>query len=246
MIAWRAHAMVKGCRRFKQGGRKDGRGGFAREVVRNYSGARRTAARLDCGRVGHDNRRCRLRRLPGGDARAPAGEHAVHYLTYRVEVTSPAFDDGETIPVKYTCDGEDVSPTLSWRLVGGSPAAVDVDAALAEVATFALIVEDPDAPSGVWTHWIVYDIPAEATGQHERVSRNARLGNGGTQGSTDFGGLGYDGPCPPSGAPHRYFFKMFAVARNLELGAGVTRAELMEAMEGSILYEGQLIGLYGR
>ncbi len=166
--------------------------------------------------------------------------------TYRVEVTSPAFDDGETIPVKYTCDGEDVSPTLSWRLVGGSPAAVDVDAALAEVATFALIVEDPDAPSGVWTHWIVYDIPAEATGQHERVSRNARLGNGGTQGSTDFGGLGYDGPCPPSGAPHRYFFKMFAVARNLELGAGVTRAELMEAMEGSILYEGQLIGLYGR
>ena len=185
----------------------------------------------------------------GGDSQSEAPvpqEPTTSSAAYRVEVTSPAFDDGGTIPVKYTCDGEDVSPALSWRLVGGGPTAVDVEAALAEVKSFALIVEDPDAPRRVWAHWLVYDIPSEATGQHEGVSRNAKLGNGGTQGRTDFGRVGYGGPCPPSGAPHRYFFKVFALAKNVELEAGATRAELIEAMEGSVLYEGRLMGLYGR
>ena len=185
----------------------------------------------------------------GGDSQSEAPvpqEPTALSADYRLELTSPAFDEGGTIPAKHTCDGEDVSPALSWRLVGRSPTAADVETALAEVKSFALIVTDPDAPGGIWTHWLVYDIPPEATGQHERVSRNAKLGNGGTQGTTDFGRLGYGGPCPPRGAPHRYFFKLFALAKNVELDAGATRAELNDAMRGSMLYEGFLQGIYGR
>ncbi len=165
---------------------------------------------------------------------------------YRIEVTSPAFAAGETIPAKYTCDGEDVSPAISWRLVRQDPSAVGPRSAPAEVKSFALIADDPDAPGGTWTHWVVYGIPPGVGELREGVPSGANLSGGGRQGVNDFRRLGYGGPCPPRGAPHRYIFKVFALAGDIELDAGATKKELLAAMDGLVLYQGQLMGRYGR
>ena len=165
---------------------------------------------------------------------------------YRIEVTSPAFAAGETIPVKHTCDGDDVSPAISWRLVRQDPAAAGAQAAPAEVKSFALIVEDRDAPGGTWTHWVVYGIPPGVAELHEGVPGGENVTGGGRQGTNDFRRLGYGGPCPPGGAPHRYIFKVFALAGDIELDAGATRGELLAAMDGLVLYQGQLMGRFGR
>lgn len=181
----------------------------------------------------------------GGDPPAPlvAGSATP---AYRVEVTSPAFAEGETIPVKHTCDGDDVSPAISWRLVRQDPPAAGAQSAPAEVKSFALIVEDPDAPGGTWTHWVVYGIPPGVAELHEDVPSGENLSGGGRQGANDFRRLGYGGPCPPGGAPHRYIFKVFALAGDIELDAGATREDLLAAMGGLVLYQGQLMGRYGR
>ncbi len=165
---------------------------------------------------------------------------------YRIEVTSPAFTAGETIPVKHTCDGDDVSPAVAWRLVREGPAASGAQLAPAEVTSFALIAEDPDAPRGTWTHWVVYGIPQGVAEIHEGVPNGENLTAGGSEGVNDFRRLGYGGPCPPRGAPHRYIFKVFALAGDIELDPGATREELLAAMDGLVLYEGQLMGRYGR
>jgi Raf kinase inhibitor-like YbhB/YbcL family protein len=143
-------------------------------------------------------------------------------------LSSEAFAEGEAIPARYTCDGDDVCPPLSW-----------LDAP-AGTATFALIVDDPDAPAGTWVHWVLFDVPASASEIHDgRAPRGAR------DGKNSWGRSGYGGPCPPSGT-HRYFFKLYAVDGALDLEAGITAADLTRALEGHVLAEAVLMGRYAR
>jgi Raf kinase inhibitor-like YbhB/YbcL family protein len=151
-----------------------------------------------------------------------------------IEVTSSAFPAGQAIPRQYTGDGQNVSPPLQW---GGPPDGT---------RSLALLCEDPDAPRGTFTHWVLFNLPAESRELSEGVPPQATLPNGTTQGSNGFGKIGYGGPAPPPGKPHRYVFKLFALDRSLGLHGGATRDELCKAMEGHILAEGQLTGTYGR
>ena len=148
-----------------------------------------------------------------------------------IKLTSVAFKDGQSIPAPYTCDGVNISPPLEWS---GLPKTTK---------TVAIIVEDPDAPSGTWVHWVLYNLPADNIGLVENVPASENLKAGGFQGKNDFGKIGYGGPCPPSGT-HHYFFKIYALDSELPLKAGATKAELMKAMEGHIVLEGQLMGTY--
>ena len=150
------------------------------------------------------------------------------------ELRSPAFKQGEDIPKKYTCEGEDISPALKWT---GAPEGTK---------SFALINDDPDAPVGIWVHWVIYDLPADSTGLKEGISKEPMLADRSKQGLTDFGALGYGGPCPPPGKPHRYFFKLYALDVMLNLNPGATKKQLLKAMEGHILSETQLFGTYKR
>jgi Raf kinase inhibitor-like YbhB/YbcL family protein len=151
-----------------------------------------------------------------------------------MEISSSAFSEGGTIPKKFTCDGPDLSPALSWR---GAPA---------NAQSFAFIMDDPDAPVGMWVHWVLYNLPANAKDLPEGVEKTEQLPNGALQGRNDFRKIGYGGPCPPAGKPHRYFFKLYALDRKLDLKAGATKGELEAAMKGYILGQTQLIGRYGR
>jgi Raf kinase inhibitor-like YbhB/YbcL family protein len=150
-----------------------------------------------------------------------------------IEIKSPAFSEGGAIPGKYTCDGKDVSPPLSWS---GAPAGAK---------SLALICDDPDAPSGDWVHWVVFDLPSSSTGLPEGVPTRDEIAGGGRQGRNDFRKTGYGGPCPPGGT-HRYVFTLFALDRELGLGAGATKAQLSAAMKGHVLAEGRLTGKYSR
>ena len=150
-----------------------------------------------------------------------------------IEITSSAFEDGGMIGAKYTCDGEDVSPPLKWGAVPEGTKSV------------ALICDDPDAPMGTFVHWVIFGLPADTKELAENIPPDKTLPNGAKQGTTDFGRIGYGGPCPPSGT-HRYFFKIYALDSQVDLPAGATKRELLEAMEGHILGQGQLIGKYKR
>ncbi|MCK4751973.1 MAG: YbhB/YbcL family Raf kinase inhibitor-like protein [Planctomycetes bacterium] len=150
-----------------------------------------------------------------------------------IEITSTAFKDGGSIPSKYTCDGADVSPPLQF---GAVPE---------KTQSIALISDDPDAPMGTWVHWVLYNLPADVNSLAEDIPAEEVLSNGTKQGTTDFGRVGYGGPCPPSGT-HRYFFKVYALDRMLDLEAGATKSKLLKAMEGHIIGQGQLIGNYKR
>jgi Raf kinase inhibitor-like YbhB/YbcL family protein len=110
----------------------------------------------------------------------------------------------------------------------------------------ALICEDPDAPRGIFTHWVLFNVPAASRELNQGVSQETALPSGTAQGANDFGKVGYGGPAPPRGKPHRYFFKLFALDKRLDLQAGVTRDQLLKAMKGHVLAEGQLMGKYGR
>lgn len=153
-------------------------------------------------------------------------------------LATPAFDNNGTIPRKYTCDGEDLSPALKWA---------DVPAG---TRSFALIMDDPDAPPGTWVHWVIYDIPGDAKGLDEGLPKRETLPNGAKQGLcwgvNDFSKVGYYGPCPPPGKPHRYFFKLYALDTKLALPAKATRSQVETKMKGHVLGETQLIGRYGR
>ncbi len=151
-----------------------------------------------------------------------------------IELTSPAFGDGEAIPGRYTADGDDVSPPLRW---GEPPAGTRY---------FALVCDDPDAPRRTWVHWVLYDLPADARGLDEAVPAEATLPNGARQGKNDFRKVGYGGPAPPPGKPHRYFFKLYALDAPSGLSPSATKAQLLAAVEGHVLGEGQLVGRYGR
>jgi hypothetical protein len=152
------------------------------------------------------------------------------------KLTSSAFGDGERIPDKYTCVGEDVSPPLKWE---GAPEGTK---------TFALIVEDPDAPGGTFIHWVLFNIPGTLTELPEGVEPLEKLQNGAIHGVNDFQRLGYRGPCPPPGKPHRYFFVLKALDRELSLGPGVTKQRLELEIEkiGGPLAETKLMGTYSR
>ncbi|MGH9326277.1 MAG: YbhB/YbcL family Raf kinase inhibitor-like protein [Terriglobia bacterium] len=145
-----------------------------------------------------------------------------------------AFQPGGFIPGKYTCSGENISPALSWRNAPRGTTA------------FALIVTDPDAPGHTWVHWVVYNMPSTARQLSEGVSKAATIEGGGLQGSNDFRDLGYGGPCPPPGKPHRYFFRLYALNAHLNLKSGATRHEVEAAMKSHVLAEAELMGRYGR
>jgi hypothetical protein len=152
-------------------------------------------------------------------------------MTFNLRTT--AFTSGELIPQKYTCDGEDISPQLEW---GDLPE---------NVQGFALICDDPDAPVGTWTHWVLYNIPAEMRVLPEAIPPDADLADSSRHGKNSWGRLGYGGPCPPSGT-HRYFFRLYALDRLLDLAAGASQKQLLQAMEGHILAQAELVGRYTR
>ena len=148
-------------------------------------------------------------------------------------VLSSVFQNSTKIPVKYTCKGEDISPPLTWE---GQPEGV---------VSYVLIVDDPDAPRGTFTHWVLYNIPGSLTSLPENVPKKS-VTDYGLQGRNSFGRIGYGGPCPPPGKPHRYIFKLYALDVKLNLEAGATKKQVLKAMEGHIISQTTLIGLYGR
>jgi len=151
-----------------------------------------------------------------------------------MQVTSSAFQAGQAIPAKYTCEGADISPPLEWS---GVPASAK---------SLALICDDPDAPGGTWVHWVLYDLPATITELREATETKEELPNGARQGRNDFKQIGYGGPCPPKGGTHRYYFKIYALDIELNLKSGATKSEVENAMKGHILAEGKLMGTYQR
>ena len=180
----------------------------------------------------------------GGGTKSPA-ETASPTDTPRAEATptgedgafrlsSDAFGQDEEIPARFTCDGDDVSPALSWS---GAPQGTDA---------FALIMDDPDAPGGTFTHWVLYDLPGDTASLPEGVAKTEELDEGGSQGLNDAGGTGYGGPCPPAGAPHRYRFTLYALDGLIGAGAGASKQEVLGAIEGSVLARAELAGTYGR
>ena len=152
----------------------------------------------------------------------------------KFSLTSTAFNEGQSIPAKYTGDGVDTSPPLAWT----DPPSGTV--------SLALICEDPDAPVGTWTHWVLFNMPANLRKLDEGVSKEETLADGSRQGKNDFKKIGYGGPAPPKGKPHRYYFKLYALDAKLDLPAGSSRKQLIAAMQGHILGEGQLMGTYQR
>ncbi len=149
-----------------------------------------------------------------------------------LSISSDAFQDGGQIPSKYTCDGQDISPQLAW---GGPPQGTKA---------FALIVDDPGAPSGVFTHWVLFNLPADTRQLAEGIPSQSQLQNGALQGKNDFGKIGYSGPCPPRGTTHQYRFTLYALDKLLDLKAGATKKQILEAVKGYVLAQGQLRGVY--
>ena len=149
-----------------------------------------------------------------------------------LELTSTAFREGDTIPKPYTGDGKDVSPPLRWSEPPQG------------TKSLALICDDPDAPRGTFTHWVIFNIPAESRELSEGMPHREGLANGTRQGRNDFGKLGYNGPRPPEGKPHRYFFKLFALDRKLNVTGGDTKEHVLKAMHDHVLAEAQLMGTF--
>lgn len=145
-----------------------------------------------------------------------------------LQVSSSAFSEGQPVPEKYTCDGQNVSPPLKWS---GAPA---------NTRSFSVIADDPDAPSGTFTHWVLYDLPPDTTELSEGSSA------GGKQGVSGFKKTGYGGPCPPPGGAHRYFFHVYALDVASLGGPGLSKQDVTTAMKGHIVGQGQLMGTYKR
>ena len=164
----------------------------------------------------------------------PKGEAKEEVEMAELELKSDAFKQEETIPEKFTCDGDDISPQLSW---GQLPEAT---------RELVLICDDPDAPVGTWDHWVLYGLAPDTAGLPEGVPTTREIERGGLQGKNSWGNLGYGGPCPPKGPAHRYFFRLYAVDKTLDLKPGATKRDVLEAMEGHILAQGELMGKYAR
>lgn len=151
-----------------------------------------------------------------------------------LSLNSAAFEADQAIPSRFTCDGEDVSPALSWS---GVPQGTQA---------FALIMDDPDAPVGVFTHWLLYNIPTTARSLAEGVAKTERPETGGIQGQNDFGRTGYGGPCPPGGRAHHYRFQLYALDGLIDVGPGASKKQVVDAVQGRILGQAELIGTYQR
>lgn len=151
-----------------------------------------------------------------------------------LNLRSPDFPSGEMIPKQFTCDGADNSPAFEWS---DPPAGTQ---------SFAFLADDPDAPAGTWVHWVLFDLPASVRALQQNVPRKEELADGSRQGRNDFGKIGYGGPCPPAGAPHRYFFKIYALDTKLNLKPGATKKDVERAKQGRVLAEGEWMGRYGR
>jgi len=151
-----------------------------------------------------------------------------------MSLQSSAFESGNPIPIANTCDAQDESPPLRW---GEPPAGT---------RSFVLICDDPDAPHGTWVHWVLFNLPGETRSLAAAVTPREELESGAKQGRNDFGRLGYGGPCPPKGKPHRYSFRIYALDAPLALEAGVTKGAVVKAMEGHVLAAGELMGTYQR
>jgi Raf kinase inhibitor-like YbhB/YbcL family protein len=158
-----------------------------------------------------------------------------HYKKMGIKLFSSSFKEGDFIPKKYSCEGSDISPQLHWSNMPKG------------VKSFSIIVEDPDAPGGNFVHWIIFSIPGNFNELHEDVAHSENIPGEIIPGTNGFGQIGYGGPCPPTGKPHRYIFKIYAldtVLHHLETGA--TKQQLLNAMKGHIIAEGQLTGKYQR
>jgi Raf kinase inhibitor-like YbhB/YbcL family protein len=153
-------------------------------------------------------------------------------LSFALHTT--AFSNGGEIPRRYTCSGENISPALNWS---GAPP---------RTRSLALICDDPDAPAGTWTHWLIWNLPAAVASLPEALPAQKSLDTGACQGTNDFGRIGYGGPCPPAGRPHRYFFRLFALDANLDLKPGSDRAEMESTMKPHIIGEAEWMGMFKR
>lgn len=146
-----------------------------------------------------------------------------------MKISSPNFSNNEFIPVDFTCDGKDINPEIHINEIPEN------------ALSLVLIVDDPDAPMGVWTHWTVWNIAPQT-----KIIKQGSLPEGAVEGITSFGKTGWGGPCPPQGKPHRYFFKIFALDKKLDLSSSAFRNDLEKAMEGHILDKAEFFGLYKR
>jgi Raf kinase inhibitor-like YbhB/YbcL family protein len=156
-------------------------------------------------------------------------------ITDTLTLSCPTFEAGQVIPSQYTCDGENISPPICWW---GAPKTAQ---------SLALIVDDPDASRGTWSHWLLYNIPPDWREIQEDMPDQSTPGWGILQGRNDFGEIGYGGPCPPGGDSHRYFFRLYALDTRLDdLGLGMTRDKFLKHIEGHILDQAEYIGRYQR
>jgi Raf kinase inhibitor-like YbhB/YbcL family protein len=162
----------------------------------------------------------------------PAGALAQGETIMELTLSSPVIRNGN-IPAHYTCDGDDVSPPLQW---GNAPPGT---------RSLVLIADDPDAPGGTFTHWVLFNIPPHVTELPEDVRRDETLPNGACQGRNDFDRIGYGGPCPPGGT-HRYYFRLYALDIRLDLAPGATQAMVIAALRGHVLAETGVVGRYSR
>lgn len=149
-------------------------------------------------------------------------------------ISSPAFENGGIIPKRYTCEGENISPPLNWT---GVPP---------EAKSLVLICDDPDAPGGVFNHWLLYNIPPSTSSLPEGIPPLPSLADGSLQGYNSFGRIGYGGPCPPPGPAHRYFFRLYALDTTLNVPPKAKKAQVLKAMEGHILAEAEVMGMFSR
>ena len=147
-------------------------------------------------------------------------------------ISTSAFAVGKEIPEQYSCKGADASPELTWS---GAPA---------KTVSYALILDDPDAPHGTWVHWVMWNIPANERNLPAAEPKREELSDGAHQGKNDFHKTGYNGPCPPGGQTHRYYFHLYALDTRLDLGANTTRAALDNAMKGHILEQAEYMGTF--
>jgi hypothetical protein len=152
----------------------------------------------------------------------------------KFEISTTAFQEGKPIPKRHTGDDKDLSPPVKWT---DPPAGTK---------SFALIADDPDAPRGTWVHWVLFNLPPDTRSLDEGIPKIESLPNGAKHGKTDFGNVGYGGPSPPKGKPHRYFFKLYALDDMLKLPARATKTDLEAAMKGHVLAEAQVMGTYQR
>jgi Raf kinase inhibitor-like YbhB/YbcL family protein len=152
-----------------------------------------------------------------------------------LDLKSDAFVNGQSIPAKYSCIGKNISPALTWN------------APPTGTQSFALIVDDPDAPAGTWVHWVLYNIPSDSRSLQEDLPVTGKNVDPTAIyfGKNSSGNIRYDGPCPPSGT-HRYYFKLYALDTLVTLLPGATKSELIKAMEGHILAQGELMGTFSK